>query len=138
MNNNRFLWAGLAFALMFSSGITVAASLSPTHGAKKFLSHEERVNIRKSEEKRIGQSEEKSYEKQMRALEKYYQKLASNVSLMKNQRDNTSIFSATNHFKQLSMESSKQLSAKILKGFPAGIPKGLPQEFSAAIKNLIK
>jgi len=142
MNNNRFLWTGLAFSLMFSSGITVAASLSPTHGAKKLLSHEERVKIRKSEEKRIGQSQEKSYEKQMRALEKYYQKLASNVSLRKSQSDNSSLFSATKHFNQLSVEFSKQLSAELFKGFSAGVSNGLPQEFSTEfsteIKNLIK
>jgi len=109
MNNYRSLCTGLAFALIFSSGITATTSLAApltdnkVHKIKKSLPHEQRVEIRKSEEKRIAKSQEKAYKKQMEALEKYYRKLALDVR--KKGGNATPLSAATDHFKQLSKEA---------------------------------
>ena len=80
MNHYRYLCTGLAFALIFSSGITATTALAvplslqevkQLQKIKKTLTHKQRVQVRASEEKRIAQSQEKSYKKQMQALEKY-------------------------------------------------------------------
>jgi len=110
MNNYRSLCTALAFAFIASSGVTSTASLAaplPAQEAKKAqkiktLPHEQRVQVRASEEKRIAKSQEKAYTKQMQALEKHYRKLA--LTVRKDGGNATPLFAATDHFKQLSKE----------------------------------
>lgn len=107
---------GLAFALIVSSSVTATASLAapltafeakklqPQTKVKKTLTHEQRVQVRASEEKRIAKSQEKAYKKQMQALEKYYRKLALDVNVRKHSGNRASLLATTEHFKQLSKE----------------------------------
>jgi len=95
-----------------------------THEIKKTLPHQQRVNARKSEERRIAISQAKGYDKQLQALMTYYQTLALSArqksSGEEGERHVASLTAAVDHFKGISeaVKRSKQGDISKAPGFP--------------------